>query len=60
MNVSVGFCFRHGDEWAAGRVVVNLLHFPIVAASALLQLRKRFRSQRDSKLPPRHNGGVEL
>jgi hypothetical protein len=59
-NVSVGLWLRDGDEWAPGRVVVHLLHFPIVAASALLHLRKRFISQGDAKLPACLNGGVVL
>ena len=59
-NVSVGLWLRHGDEWAPRRVVVHLLHFPIVPASALLQLRKRFRSQGYAKLPSWDNGGVVL
>ena len=59
-NVSVGLWLRHGDEWAPRRVVVHLLHFPIVPASALLQLRKRFQSQGHAKLPSWDNGGVVL
>ena len=59
-NVSVGLWLRDGDEWAPGRVVVHPLHFPIVAASALLRLRKGFISQRNAKLPPWHNGGIVL
>ena len=59
-NVSVGLWLRHGDERAPGRVVVHLLDFPIVPASALLQLRKRFWSQGHAKLLSWHNGGVVL
>ena len=59
-NVSVGLWLRHGDEWAPGRVVVHLLHLTIVSASALLQPRKRFRSQMHAKLLPWNNSRVVL